>query len=272
MKTRIIVAAIFIPILFVILFFLPPVWLTAVAALIGGFIVFEFLRALKALQNLRLYVYPIAAAVIIPFGFYFGAGADVLRAVMFLLTAILFAEGIIAYEKEKQLGLETILPVIFAGAVIPFFLSSLVCLKMMENGRLYVLLPIIAAFTSDSGAYFAGIYLGRNKAFPHVSPNKTVEGCIGGMLCDVIVMLLYGGILSLATKLDINFLALIVYGIIGSLATQLGDLAFSLIKRQHGVKDYGKLIPGHGGMLDRFDSMIFAAPAMLSLVAVWPAF
>lgn len=272
MKTRIIVAAIFVPILFVVLFFLPPVWLTILTALICAFITFEFLRALKSAQNLRTYVYAAVSAVLIPFGFYFGAGEMVFRAVIFLLAAIMFVEAMVAYEKEKNLGLAEILPVIFCGAVIPLFLSSLVSLKMMENGKLYVLLPIIAAFLSDSGAYFVGMFMGKHKAFPKLSPKKTVEGCVGGLLSTVIAMLLYGLILMLSTDLEISFLILIVYGIVGSLATQIGDLAYSLIKRQVGVKDYGNLIPGHGGMLDRFDSMSFAAPTMLLLVTVLPAF
>jgi len=272
MKTRIIVAAIFVPVLFIILFFLPPVWLTAVTAIIGALIAFEFLRAVKGASGIRLYSYPIVAAALVPFGFYFGFGLEVLRAVMFLLVAIMSAEGIIAYEREKRVGIEKILPVVFTGAVIPFFLSSLVCLKMMGNGKLYVLLPIIAAFISDSGAYFAGLYFGKHQAFPRVSPNKTIEGCVGGLLCTVAAMLIYGVILAIVTDLDVKFIALIIYAIVGSLATQLGDLAFSLIKRHSEVKDYGNIIPGHGGMLDRFDSMTFAAPALLALVTVWPAF
>ena len=184
----------------------------------------------------------------------------------------MFAEGIIAFGKEKRIELGDILAVIFAGVIIPYMLSVLVNLKMLENGKLYVLLPIIAAFLSDSGAYFAGVYLGKHKAFPHVSPNKTIEGCAGGLLCSVIFMLLYGLILLLATDLEINFLVLILYGVVGNLATQLGDLSYSLVKRQYGIKDYGNLIPGHGGMLDRFDSMTFAAPAICILVNVLPAF
>ena len=272
MKTRIIVAAIFVPILFVILFFMPPVWLTAVVAVIGAFIAFEFLRAVKGAFGARAYVYAAVAAVIVPFGFYFRLGTVTLRAVTLLLFAVMAAEGIAAYENERAFGLEKILPVLVAGAVLPFFLSSLVSLKMMQNGRFYVLLPIIAAFLSDSGAYFAGLFLGKRKAFPRVSPNKTLEGCVGGLVCAVAGMLIYGGILALATELKVNFLTLAVYGVFGSLATQLGDLAFSLIKRLCGVKDYGNLIPGHGGMLDRFDSMSFAAPTLLLLVTVWRAF
>lgn len=272
MKTRIIVAAIFVPIIFVVLFFLPPVWLTIMTAGICAFITYEFLRAVKAAESIRTYVYSAAAAVLIPFGYFFGVGEIVFRAVIFLLAAIMFVEAMIAYERGKEFGLSKVLPVLYAGAVIPLFLSSLVSLKMLENGKLYVLLPIISAFLSDSGAYFVGIFMGKHKAFPRLSPNKTVEGCVGGLVCTVAAMVIYGLILHLSTELEVNFLILIVYGVLGSLATQIGDLTYSLIKRQAGVKDYGNLIPGHGGMLDRFDSMSFAAPTMLLLVSVLPAF
>lgn len=272
MKTRIIVSAIFVPILFVVLFFLPPVYLTAVVSLIAGCISFEFLRGTKAAAKKRMYIYAAAAAIIIPFGVFFAAGEEVFRAVLFLLVAVMFVEGIVAFGKEKKVELLNIMAVLFAGAVIPYMLSVLVGLKVLDNGKLYVLLPIIVAFLSDSGAYFAGMYLGKHKAFPHVSPNKTIEGCLGGLLCSVICMVIYGVILLLATDLKINFLYLIIYGIVGNIATQLGDLSYSLIKRQYGIKDYGNLIPGHGGMLDRFDSMTFAAPAIYILVNLIPAF
>ena len=141
---------------------------------------------------------------------------------------------------------------------------------MGDNGRLYVLLPLVAAFCSDSGAYFAGIYLGKHKATP-VSPKKSWEGYIGGVLTGIITMLIYGVILMLC-KYEVNFIYMAVYGIIGAVITALGDLAFSYIKREYGIKDYGNLIPGHGGMLDRFDSMTFTAPTILALVLLIPAF
>jgi phosphatidate cytidylyltransferase len=163
------------------------------------------------------------------------------------------------------------LTVLFAGCIIPYFLSVMVNLKMLENGRLYVLLPVLVTMISDSGAYFCGVYLGKRKAFPHVSPNKTVEGCVGGLLSSVVGLLLYGLILTWC-GVPVSFTAILIIAVLGNIATQLGDLAFSLVKRFYGVKDYGKLVPGHGGMLDRFDSLIFAAPAVYLLVLIFPAF
>ena len=155
---------------------------------------------------------------------------------------------------------------------IPLFLSALVQLKGMENGRYLVLLPVICAFLTDAGAYFAGVFLGRHRGITKVSPNKSLEGYIGGILSGGLFLLLYGMVLLRFTSLEVSLSTLAVYGLLGSAVTELGDLAFSFVKRQYGVKDYGHLLPGHGGMLDRFDSMVFAAPMLLLLVELAPPF
>ena len=160
---------------------------------------------------------------------------------------------------------------LFAGVVIPLFLSVLVLLKMRDYGHLYVLLVFITTMVSDSGAYFAGVFLGKHKGILKVSPNKSAEGCVGSLLSAVAGMMIYGFIL-VKCGFSVQFGYLLIYAVCGNFVTQLGDLAFSFVKRQNDIKDYGKLIPGHGGMLDRFDSMIFVAPVIYMLVTVLPAF
>ncbi len=272
MKIRIIVALICVPIIFAVLFFLPPFVLTAVLCLMTAIGAYELLRVCGLSYRLFFTVAALIAAAAIPVGACIGYSEIVFRAVLFLLMAAAFAGAIYLFGRETKVGFADVLTIIFAGAIIPYCLSSLVSLKVMDNGRLYVLLPFISAFISDSGAYFAGIYFGKHKAFPHVSPNKTVEGCVGGMVSGVVFMLIYGIILSLTTDLTVNFPLMALYGLLGNVATQLGDLSFSFVKREFGVKDYGNLIPGHGGILDRFDSMVFAAPVLYLLVVLLPAF
>ena len=110
-----------------------------------------------------------------------------------------------------------------------------------------MLLPVICAFLTDAGAYFAGVFLGRHRGITKVSPNKSVEGYIGGILAGGLFLLLYGLILIRFAGLAVSLPTLAVYGLVGSAVTELGDLAFSFVKRQYGVKDYGHLLPATGG-------------------------
>jgi phosphatidate cytidylyltransferase len=272
MKTRILVAVIFVPLLFVILFFLPPLATAILVAAIAVVASDELLRATGSAVVKRLYVYAAVPAAIIPAAIFIGSGDLVFRAVLFLLFAVLFTDAVLSYQKEKSFRLSQLATVLFGGTVIPFFLSAILSLKLMDNGRFYVLIPFIIAFITDGGAYFTGVFFGKHKAFPTVSPKKTVEGCVGGITTGVAGTVIFGVILHLAAGMTPSFWALALYGLIGGIVTEMGDLAFSLIKREFGIKDYGRLIPGHGGVLDRFDSMIFAAPAIYILVSIFPAF
>jgi phosphatidate cytidylyltransferase len=151
---------------------------------------------------------------------------------------------------------------------IPLALSCLYWLRVMPEGRFLVLLPIVVTMLTDSGAYFIGVLMGKHKPFPKISPNKTVEGYIGGLVIGTAGILAYGPIVHHFTGLAVSFHVLFILGLVGAVITEAGDLAFSLLKRKLGIKDYGSLIPGHGGMLDRFDSMIFSAPTILLLLMV----
>ena len=117
-----------------------------------------------------------------------------------------------------------------------------------------------------------GYFLGKHRGITKVSPNKSVEGYIGGFATGVVFAVLYGLVVSKIAGDSVNLLSLALCGLFGALATEVGDLAFSFIKRQYGVKDFGHLLPGHGGMLDRFDSMIFCGPVVLFIVRFLPVF
>ena len=133
-----------------------------------------------------------------------------------------------------------------------------------------ILIPFVVAFLSDTGAYFVGCRFGRRKLAPVISPNKSIEGVIGGLIFAVTGMLLYTVIMQIAFKQEVNYIFAILYGVVGTAADVFGDLCFSAIKRQTGIKDYGNLIPGHGGVLDRFDSMLVVAPLMEALLVLLP--
>ena len=124
-----------------------------------------------------------------------------------------------------------------------------------------VLFALFIVWATDIGAYMIGRRFGRRKLLPKVSPNKTIEGSLGGIVCAVIVALIFM-LVDKAVYTPHNFFAMLIYVVLFSVFGQFGDLVESAIKRHFGVKDSGKLIPGHGGILDRFDSMIFVFPMM----------
>ncbi|SHH75816.1 phosphatidate cytidylyltransferase [Sporobacter termitidis DSM 10068] len=272
MKTRIIVAVVCVPLLFVILFFLPAISVTILISAIAAVGSYELFRATGSAGVRRLCVYAAVSAVAIPFAVQLGPEDLIFRAVLFLLLAVVFGDAVLSYKTDRKITLVQLTAAVFGGAVIPYFLSAIVSLKLFENGRYFVLIPFIIAFITDGGAYFTGVFFGKHHPFPNVSPKKTAEGCIGGILTGVAAMVVYGVILHLAAGLNVSFWALAAYGLVGGVVTELGDLAFSLVKREFSIKDYGNLIPGHGGVLDRFDSMIFAAPVLYLLVVLFPAF
>ena len=270
MKNRLLVAAVAVPVLFVILFFLPPVVLAVVTAVLCAVAAVEFMRAVCGALSAPVRYLTVAAAALMPLTRLTGnAGAPVLVGVVYLLA--LSAVAVVRYEKEKPVSVRNLLACVFAALVYPTLMGTLNGLKVMENGRLLVLLPIIITFCCDSAAYFAGVYLGRKKITPKVSPHKSLEGFLGGLVGGLACLMIYGLIVTLASKVTVNFGLLAVYAVLGCIACELGDLAFSLIKRLCGVKDYGRLIPGHGGVLDRFDSMSFVAPLVYALVLLIPA-
>ena len=236
MGKRILVAVILAPLFFVVLFFLEPVWLAVLMAAISALASFELLRATGVAHHNGMYFCTALAAAAIPLGEWLGQEGMVLQTSALLLMVAIFW---------------IVLVCLFGGLMIPWALSTLVELKGMEQGRFLVLLPVICAFLTDGGAYFAGIFLGRHRGVTRVSPNKSIEGYIGGILSGAIFLLIYGVLLEQFAGLDASLPVLAVYGLVGSAVTELGDLSFSFVKRQFGVKDYGDLLPGHGGMLDR---------------------
>lgn len=273
MKTRIIVAAIAIPVLFVIMFFLKPIFLAAVTALICAAAAFEFLNAVAPHGKAGFKFCTAVCALLIPLCELTEKPGMLIRGIAALFLIVLFVQTIWSYRKENPIGFEYIAYCVFIGILYPVMMSSLVTLKALENGRLFVLLPVVVTFCCDSGAYFVGMFIGKHKIMPHVSPNKSLEGFIGGIVAGTLCSMLYGGIVMLASKtVDVHMLSIIICGVLGSIAVEVGDLAYSVIKRQHGVKDYGKIIPGHGGILDRFDSMSFAAPLICGIMMILPAF
>ena len=267
MRKRIIASAVLLPILFLVLYAAPK-WATAVMfSLISGLAAFELLYGTGLVRHMRLTAYSVLFAVLVPLWCQFGSNPIWGRAGLLLFLLLMFMEMMLS---DLRLKLGKVAICVMAALVLPYLLSSVVRIMIMTDGRYLVLIPFAVAFLSDTGGYFIGCRFGTHKLAPEISPKKSVEGVFGGIAFAVIGMLLYCLVMQLAFACKVNYLYAVLYGVVGSVAGVFGDLCFSVIKRQTGIKDYGNLIPGHGGVLDRFDSMHLVAPLLELLILVLP--
>lgn len=140
--------------------------------------------------------------------------------------------------------------------------SSIVMIRINENGKFMYLLVFLGAWVCDTFAYFVGMFFGKHKLIPEISPKKTIEGSIGGIVFTLIAFVIYGVIVNNAFSANLSYVHLCVLGIVLPIVSQIGDLVASTVKRAYSIKDYGSLFPGHGGVLDRFDSVMLVAPTL----------
>lgn len=267
MLKRTITGAGLIAVLVAVLLFLPEVFTAVLLSIMVSTAAKELLWTTNLVESRRLIVYAKIAAVLVVWWCYFGMPYAYGLATILVFTALCFAELLISHGK---LPFQQVAMTMVAGLLIPFLLSALVRIVLMENGRYLIPAPFVMAFMTDTGAYLVGCAIGKHKLCPIISPKKTVEGLVGGILGGIIGMIIYGLVLSHAFGFQVSFLFAGIYGAIGAAAATFGDLMFSVIKRQTGIKDYGKLLPGHGGILDRFDSVTVVAPVAELLLLILP--
>jgi len=166
----------------------------------------------------------------------------------FLLTTLAL---LIQKKHNVQDGILTLYGILY----IPILMSYILRVDLLENPPYIIWVIFIIAFATDTFAYFTGMFLGKHKLCPRVSPKKTIEGSLGGLAGTIIAC----GVFAYFILPEALF-SFMVLGAIGSAVAQMGDLSASMIKRWTGIKDFGKIMPGHGGVLDRFDSIIYTAP------------
>lgn len=267
MVTRILAAIVLVAVLVVAAFFLPEIVFAVLFAAMAAVAAYELLNRTGLVKQPRLVAYSCVAAFLVPLWCYWGMSYALGLIGVLAFTAVLFGEML---ASSGKLPFFRIAYCYVAGLLIPFLLSSIMRIRNGENGIYVVAIPFVLAFLSDTGAYFAGRFFGKHKLAPIISPKKTVEGVVGGVLAAILGMIIYGVIMQLGFQKEVNYIYAAIYGFLGSFAAVFGDLCFSVVKRQTGIKDYGNLIPGHGGILDRFDSMMIVGPLAEALLLLLP--
>ncbi|GHU43548.1 phosphatidate cytidylyltransferase [Clostridia bacterium] len=182
---------------------------------------------------------------------------------LMIMLCLLLGAYVFTYPKFHM---ENVMAALFGIAYISLMLSCVYLLRMLPGGESLLWVVFIASWGSDTCAYCAGSLFGKHKLVPILSPKKTIEGAVGGVMGSLMITLLYS--LYLRQQMDFSLrhiLFLMAIAGVGSLVSMIGDLAASAIKRNYDVKDFGTILPGHGGIIDRFDSVILVAPLVYFL-------
>lgn len=262
MKTRIIVGCVGAVLVILALYVFPSIVMELLLAVLCSIASYEILRSTKFVKNKLMQLLSMVTAFV--FSLMHSSSftelislSQTVQVMLFVFTVLSFVILLRFYDSMK---FSEVAYGYFGGFLIPYLMLSLLRIFQMENGKFLVLIPLLAAWGADTFAYFTGVFFGKHKLAPVISPKKTVEGAVGGLVGGAVLVTIAGVILNVTLEAGIPVWCMLVLGIGGALLGQIGDLSFSIIKRQTEVKDYGNLLPGHGGVLDRFDSVIFVAP------------
>lgn len=258
MLKRIITSIISICILLPILFLSDTVVLPIAVAIMTTIALYEMNRCLGNEKNLYLSIPAYLFAIASPFALRFLNESNLYVFIAFVSCAAymlyLFFVSVLfkGHIKFAQVG-----EIFTTSVYIIAAFNSIIYIRDIENsGKFLYILIFIGAWITDIFAYFTGMWFGKHKLIPEVSPKKTVEGSIGGVLFCTLAFIAYAYIIKVFFDVESNIIFLAISAVIISIISQMGDLIMSLIKREYGIKDYGKLFPGHGGVLDRFDSIL----------------
>lgn len=273
MKTRIITGVSALAALVVVLALPWTLPVTLVTSLLCGVAMVEVFSVTGMIRHRALEIAAVLFAVVAPFFAYLNEWAIGAVCLLYLVVLVLLRAGYRRTVSVKKLV------ILFSLSL--FIALALSCLSYLRNtavrdgadGLFYIVLAMAFAWLSDTGAYFVGTFLGKHKLFPRLSPKKTVEGFIGGIVISVLLSM---GIVWIYDTVFLKGSAEVMYGelwLLSLLCAPLsvaGDLFASLIKRLCGAKDYGNLFPGHGGVMDRFDSLLFVLPTVYVTVLLCP--
>ena len=226
---------------------------------------FEIIRCIGQKRNFFLIIPLCAMSLFFPiYVRYAGSLQSILSmGVILLISASLYVFTVAVFG-NKTLNVADAAMVLAVVIYVTAGFSSTVYIRDLSNGQYLLYLPFVAGWMTDTFAYFVGSAFGKHKLIPAVSPKKTVEGAVGGTVLGALTILGFAFVIDLigGEALGANYVAFAVLGLIIPVISQIGDLVMSVIKRHYGIKDYGKFFPGHGGMLDRFDSAIAISMVM----------
>ncbi len=258
MLTRILTALIGVVVFFAVLFAPPAVLWVAVCA-VTAVMLFELYGVIKCGKGVNVAGF-LSAAVITVGAMTGNSDIAISLSVIIYLFAVILTHTKIKFTDVMSHGFVTLFVTLFMS-----FISKL----FAQRGIYDILWIFIIAWLTDTGAYFAGVTLGKHKLVPHISPKKTVEGAIGGVILCVLGCIVYTAIRHRIPGVETvryDYLIFAVMGLVGSVLSQFGDFVASCIKRDSNTKDYGSILPGHGGLMDRFDSVVFLAPFVYCVI------
>ena len=275
MKIRVIASIIIIAIALPVVLFSQYITYPIVLGFLAASAVFELLKVIGAHKCYALSVpaYLIACGMPIASWFinednrilYFLIVFVILFAyLLYIMGAAVFSHGKITVSKIGLIFLST--------TYITASFTSLSAIRYLNNGMLCLMLVFFISWGCDASAYLFGTFIGKHKLIPDVSPKKSVEGAIGGIFGAIVLSVGFGLFADFVMGANVNYLYLGLFAAVLSVVSQIGDLIASLIKREYGVKDYSNLIPGHGGIMDRFDSVLVVAMPLLVLCLAFPPF
>jgi phosphatidate cytidylyltransferase len=245
-----------------------PMLLNVLIGLVCSLSIYEIFSALHLKNKYLLSIPSYFFAFLLPI-----IGGYETRWQFFCYIYTLITVGVVLF-RNKYLKFKDVLMIYSMTVLIPFSLMTLIRLRDVGGkiGTFYVLIALGIAWLSDTSAYFGGNFLGKQRLCPEISPKKTVEGAVSGSIGCIAIMLLIGLVFEnfvAKNTVRINYILYISICAIGSLIAVMGDLFFSWVKRGFKIKDFGDVIPGHGGALDRFDSVIFVAPFVYFMTKIF---
>ena len=274
MLKRVITGAVLFAIILPVLYFSDTWALPILMSLCAGLAVFEMLRCLGVVKNLGISIPAILCGLASPLlARYVGQERYFEYAVCAFLVIAVYLFGLAVFSHGK-LTVDSVGLTFMTTLYISLGFGGIVLLRDLPGiGKFVFLIVFLVSWLTDIFAYLTGYLFGKHKLIPDVSPKKTIEGSIGGIVFCIGGLLLYGWIASLVWEDAFpDYLVLAAAGLILSLVSQVGDLLMSLIKRRFNIKDYGIIFPGHGGMLDRFDSILAVTVVLLPIALYTPLF